>query len=159
MSSVSGGRLLAERRCCVALFLYCPFRCLLAVTRPFISSREHRVPKSHDNLMIVYTKMTNNIVIIVMSQKLYHTHCWQLSEVSIQLCFSNIPGLLCINSKKKYFQAPFLVLQLVTNRGLYLVPGRTKWYLEAPWQVYWGPDGLSLGIWKGINGVWQGDAI
>ena len=35
----------------------------------------------------------------------------------------------------------FLVLQLVTNRGLYSVPGRTKWYPEAPWQAYWGPDG------------------
>ena len=33
--------------------------------------------------------------------------------------------------KKEYFQAPFLVLQIVTNRGLYSVPGRTKWYLEG----------------------------
>ena len=31
------------------------------------------------------------------------------------------------SKKKKYFRAPFLVLQVVTNRGLYSVPGRTKW--------------------------------
>ena len=30
------------------------------------------------------------------------------------------------SKKKKYFRAPFLVLQVVTNRGLYSVPGRTK---------------------------------
>ena len=28
--------------------------------------------------------------------------------------------------EKKYFRAPFLVLQVVTNSGLYSVPGRTK---------------------------------
>ena len=28
--------------------------------------------------------------------------------------------------EKKYFRAPFLVLHVVTNRGLYSVPGRTK---------------------------------
>ena len=33
---------------------------------------------------------------------------------------------------KKYFQKPFLVLQLVTNRGLMSVPGRTNQYLEEP---------------------------
>ena len=30
------------------------------------------------------------------------------------------------SKKKKYFRAPFLVLQVVTNRGLNWVPGRTK---------------------------------
>ena len=30
------------------------------------------------------------------------------------------------SEKKKYFRGPFLVLQLVTNGGLYSVPGRTK---------------------------------
>ena len=45
--------------------------------------------------------------------------------------------------KKVHPSTYFLVLQLVTNRGLYSVPGRTKWYLEAPWQAYWGPDGAS----------------
>ena len=50
-----------------------------------------------------------------------------------------------LHSKKKSISKHlFLVLWLVTNRGLYLIPGRTKWYLEAPWQAYWGPDG----IWK-----------
>ena len=34
--------------------------------------------------------------------------------------------------QKKYFRAPFLVLQLVTNRGLVPVPGRTNQYLEGP---------------------------
>ena len=29
------------------------------------------------------------------------------------------------SKKKKYFRAPFLVLQVVTNRGVYSVPGRT----------------------------------
>ena len=38
-----------------------------------------------------------------------------------------------IHSKnKKYFQAPFLVLQIVINRGLVSVPGRTNKYLERP---------------------------
>ena len=32
----------------------------------------------------------------------------------------------------KYFQAPFLVLQLVTNRGLVSVPGWTNQYLDGP---------------------------
>ena len=50
---------------------------------------------------------------------------------------------------KKCFQEPFLVLQLVTNRGLYSVPGRTKWYLEAPWQAYWGPDGQKIFLYHG----------
>ena len=46
-----------------------------------------------------------------------------------------------IHSKKKSTSKHlFLVLQLVTNRGLYSVPGRTKWYLEAPGQAYWGPS-------------------
>ena len=33
---------------------------------------------------------------------------------------------------KKYFRAPILVLQLVTNSGLVPVPGRTNRYLEGP---------------------------
>ena len=33
---------------------------------------------------------------------------------------------------KRCFQAPFLVLQFVTNRGLVSVPGRTNQYLEEP---------------------------
>ena len=41
--------------------------------------------------------------------------------------------------EKKYFQAPFLVLQLVTNRGLMSVLGRTKWYLVGPQYEYRGP--------------------
>ena len=45
---------------------------------------------------------------------------------------------------KKYFQAPILVLQLVTNRGLYLVRGRTKLYLEAPLQACLGPQGQKI---------------
>ena len=46
-----------------------------------------------------------------------------------------------IHSKKKstykhlFF---FLVLQLVTNGGLYSVPGSAKWHLVGPWQAYWG---------------------
>ena len=39
-----------------------------------------------------------------------------------------------IHSKKKSTpEHLFLVLQVVTNRGLHSVPGRTKWYLEGPW--------------------------
>ena len=39
---------------------------------------------------------------------------------------TSCPPCLGIHSKKKkYFRAPFLVLQVVTNRGLYSVPGRT----------------------------------
>ena len=30
------------------------------------------------------------------------------------------------SENEKYFEAPFSVLQLITNRGLVLVPGRTK---------------------------------
>ena len=42
------------------------------------------------------------------------------------------PGNAAVHSKnKKYFQAPFLVLQLVTNRGHVSVPGRTRQYLES----------------------------
>ena len=36
------------------------------------------------------------------------------------------------SQNKKYIQAPFLVLQLVTNRGLQSVPGRTKQHQEGP---------------------------
>ena len=32
-------------------------------------------------------------------------------------------GIESLHSKKKYFRAPFLVLQVVTNRGLVPVPG------------------------------------
>ena len=49
--------------------------------------------------------------------------------------------------RKKYFQAPYLVLQIVTNRGLYSVPGRTKWYLEGPGgpqDAYHGPSRYHL---------------
>ena len=45
------------------------------------------------------------------------------------------------SKNKKYFQEPFLVLQFITNRGLVSVPGRTKQYLEGPWQKYQGPAG------------------
>ena len=38
------------------------------------------------------------------------------------------------SKNKKYFQAPFWVLQHVTNRGLASVPERTDQYLEALWQ-------------------------
>ena len=33
---------------------------------------------------------------------------------------------VCYTLRKKVLQRPFLVLQVVTNRGLYSVPGRTK---------------------------------
>ena len=43
-----------------------------------------------------------------------------------------------IHSKdKKYLQAPFLVLQLVTNSVLVSVPGGTN----QSQQGYWGPKG------------------
>ena len=37
---------------------------------------------------------------------------------------------LALSKKKTYFQAPFLVLQLVTYKGLVPVPGRTNQYME-----------------------------
>ena len=41
---------------------------------------------------------------------------------------------------KKYFQAPLLVLQLVTNRGISVsISRRTSQYLEEPQKEYWGP--------------------
>ena len=48
--------------------------------------------------------------------------------------------------KKKCFRAPFLVLQIVTNRGLYWVPGRTmigilgSVFLSWSFQVLFGPS-------------------
>ena len=51
--------------------------------------------------------------------------------------------LAALHSKNnKYFRAPFLVLQLVSNGGLVSVPGRTNQYLEGPQYQYWGPGGL-----------------
>ena len=41
------------------------------------------------------------------------------------IMISQLQSELIHSKKKKYFQAPFLVLQLVTNRGLVSVPGRT----------------------------------
>ena len=45
--------------------------------------------------------------------------------------------------KKSTFKLLFLVLQLVTNRGL-SVPGRTNQYLQGPQLEYWDPDGLAM---------------
>ena len=42
------------------------------------------------------------------------------------------------SKKKKYFQTTFLVLQLVTNKGLVSVLGRTNLYFEGPHQEYIG---------------------
>ena len=42
------------------------------------------------------------------------------------------------SKNKKFYQEPFLVLQLVTNRGLVSVTGRTNQYLEGPQLEYWG---------------------
>ena len=68
----------------------------------------HREPRSHGILMSVSKKMSNNAVV---------------SQSSIVLMHSK---------NKKYFQAPFLVLQLVANMGFASVPGKTYQYLEAP---------------------------
>ena len=58
------------------------------------------------------------------------------------------------SKKKSTSKNLFLVLQNVTNRGVYSVPGRTKWYLEAPWQAYWGPQD-SIQYLEGPNGIWK----
>ena len=41
---------------------------------------------------------------------------------------------------QKYFQAPVMVLQLVTNRGLYSVPGRTMIGPDGPQYFYHCPS-------------------
>ena len=81
---------------------------------------------------------------------LFFLECWRglpragwrtLVTILYLFCDLFTPLPLYSQRKKKCFQAPFLVLQTVTNRGLYSVPKRTKWYLEAPWQAYWdGPQ-------------------
>ena len=38
-----------------------------------------------------------------------------------------------------------MVLQVVTNGGLYAVPGRTKWYLEGP-NGTWKDHDRNLGV-------------
>ena len=45
------------------------------------------------------------------------------------------------SEKEKYFRAPFLVLQVVTNRGLYSVP-EGQMVSGATMIGIWGPDGL-----------------
>ena len=48
-----------------------------------------------------------------------------------------------IHSKNRsYFQVPFLVLQLVTNRGLISLHEMTNQYLEGPQQEYHGPSNI-----------------
>ena len=65
-----------------------------------------------------------------------------LKAVNLKRCHKNTirnPCLTCCSTinwspyqlgiytlRTKYFRAHFLVLQIVTNRGLYSVPGRTK---------------------------------
>ena len=54
-----------------------------------------------------------------------------VNTVTLQLALTNYSVVLagrpqCLHSKKKkHFRAPFLVLQVVTNRELYSAPGRT----------------------------------
>ena len=48
--------------------------------------------------------------------------------VFFEIIFPNVKHLKKSTSKHLFF----FVLQLVTNRGLYSVPGRTKQYLEGP---------------------------
>ena len=53
----------------------------------------------------------------------------------------SVPGRTTIGilgSWQKYFQAALLVLQLITNRGLVSVPGRTNQSLEGPQWEYVG---------------------
>ena len=52
-------------------------------------------------------------------------------------------GLITLLEQKQ-FQAPFLVLRLVTNRGLVSVPRSTNQYLEVPQQVHWGPTDCTV---------------
>ena len=55
-------------------------------------------------------------------------------ELSIQILFIFCLkiGISVHSRSNKYFQVPFLVLQLVISRGLVSVPGRTNQYLGGP---------------------------
>ena len=57
------------------------------------------------------------------------------------------------SKNKRYFQAPFSVLQLVTYRGLVSVPGRTNHYLEGPWQEYPNTSGPQYS-YCGLSRYW-----
>ena len=85
--------------------------------------------------------------------------CWQIKKLQryqeMPMRYQEMPkdaqrcqwNCCCTLRKKKVLSSTFfLVLQPVTNtcRGLYSVPGRTKWYLEAPWETYWGKDDTPL---------------
>ena len=107
-------------------------------------------------------------VSLVIDQK--NEHCsestWRKTNINIniswdlgtlyQLSFHIWPWLIwymddllllhpvCTLRRKVLPSTYFLVLQLVTNRGLYPVPRRTKWYLERPWQAHWGSGGKGM---------------
>ena len=71
-----------------------------------------------------------NILHIHVYLLLWMMHHWT-SYCSYSWIMSPLPILHWLLSyitlqEKKYFRAPFLVLQVVTNRGLYSVSGRTK---------------------------------
>ena len=55
-----------------------------------------------------------------------HSGVYALPDTFDMTLLSNVSECDYTLRKKKYFRAPFLVLQVVTNRGLYSVPGRTK---------------------------------
>ena len=77
-------------------------------------------------------------------------HSCQLYWLNLALAIAHVSQITGITKKlyltirKKSTSKHLSVLQLVTNTGLYSVPGRTKWYLEAPWQAYWGPRGQKI---------------
>ena len=62
----------------------------------------------------------------------------------IGISCDEVPNMRVHSKKKSACKHLFLVLQLVTNRELCSVPGKTKWYLEASWQAYWGPQGQEI---------------
>ena len=70
-----------------------------------------------------YLGQVNNIKAVM---KVSHI---SLFPLSLSLLFPLLPTLSEKSTSKDIF---FLVLQLVKNRGLVLVPGRTEWYLEGP---------------------------
>ena len=68
-----------------------------------------------------------------------------------KFCFSStdkeVPDVskhMCTLWKKVLPSAYFWCFNL-SQIDDYSVSGRTKWYLEAPWQAYWGP---SLYLWQ-----------
>ena len=83
---------------------------------------------------------------------------WLWKYMRIQLPSSPVQSIsTMLHSKKKSTSKhQFLVLQLlVTNIGLYSLPARTKWYLEALWQAYWDFFFLfTVSIWTPICLSW-----